>query len=231
MPKLLANSSKFNQPELTGQAIKEALEKSEKQIVENVRVDTTLSGSTGVVGVIRGDKLYMANVGDSRAVFGMGIDSTDSKKCIAKDVTIDHKPDLPEEQKRINEVGGRVFAIKFDDGIDGPPRVWLSYADLPGLAMSRSLGDTIAKEAGVVSEPDLFEVTLTKQHKFLILATDGLWEFMSSQEVVDIVSKYADPTSPDPEAAIRELVAESNKRWRENEPVVDDTSIIVAFFV
>lgn len=230
IPKFLANSKLFPQDEKTGQALKDALEKVEKEIVDDVRVDTTLSGTTGVVSVIRGQKLYVANVGDSRAIFGVRDLHSENKAFFAKEVTIDHKPDHPEEKKRIQEVGGRVFAVRFDDGIDGPARVWLSYADLPGLAMSRSLGDTIAKEAGVVSHPDLFEYDLTAEHKFLIIASDGLWEFMSSQEVVDIVAKHANSTAPDPEAAIEELVEESARRWRMNEPVIDDTSIIVAFF-
>jgi len=228
VPQLLANSTAFNEPLSTGEAIKEALDCAEREIVDDIDVDTTLSGSTGVVGIIRGAKLFMANVGDSRAVFGV---DGENGKILARDVTLDHKPDLPNEKKRIQEIGGRVFAVRFDDGIDGPARVWLSYADLPGLAMSRSLGDTIAKEAGVISQPDLFEVDLTVQHKFLIIATDGLWEFMSSQEVVDIVSKYANSENPDAESAIEELIDVSARRWRQNEPVVDDTSIIVAFFM
>ena len=233
IPKLLSSSASFSNSQSTGVAIKEALLKAEREIVDNVHVDTTLSGTTGVIAVVRGTKLFVANVGDSRAVFGMSdenADASQSGKYIARDATIDHKPDHPEEKKRIQEIGGRVFAVKFDDGIDGPPRVWLSYADLPGLAMSRSLCDTIAKEAGVISDADLFEIDLTQSHKFLIIATDGLWEFMSSQEVVNIVSKYANSVAPDAEAAIKELVEESNKKWRANEPVIDDTSIILAFF-
>jgi serine/threonine protein phosphatase PrpC len=180
--------------------------------------------------VLRGQKLFVANVGDSRAIFGMQ-DQENSRGFVAKEITRDHKPDLPDERKRIVEVGGRVFAVRFDDGIDGPARVWLSYAELPGLAMSRSLGDTIAKEAGVISTPDLFEEDLTPDHKFLVMASDGLWEFMQNQEIVDIVAKYARGPNPDPEGAIEELVEESARRWRINEPVIDDTSIIVAFFM
>jgi serine/threonine protein phosphatase PrpC len=175
----------------------------------------------------RRHRLLVANVGDSRAVFGRF--SPASGKIQAVDITKDHKPDDPEETRRIDEAGGRVFALKFDDGIDGPARVWLSYADMPGLAMSRSLGDTIAKEAGVISEPDLFELDVQAHDRFYVVASDGLFEFMTSQEVVDIVAKHAAPV-PDPERAIKELVQESHRRWVRNEPVIDDTSIIVAFF-
>ena len=50
-------------------------------------------------------------------------------------------------------LGGRVFAVEYDDGVDGPCRVLLGHMDVPGLAMSRSLGDAIAHTAGVSSEP------------------------------------------------------------------------------
>ena len=58
------------------------------------------------------------------------------------------------------------------------------------------------------------------------------WEFMTSQEVVDIVATHqgGGGTPPDPRSAINELIHESNRRWRLEEPVIDDTTIVVAFF-
>lgn len=70
----------------------------------------------------------------------------------------DHKPNLPSETKRILLAGGNIASITYDDGIDGPPRVWLRDEGVPGLAMSRSVGDTIAKQAGVCSEVEVTEV-------------------------------------------------------------------------
>ena len=213
----------FDREGRVGTILKEALLLVEREIINDCSIDTTLSGTTAVVSLLRKNKLFVANVGDSRIIKGTLRD----RKIVAEDVSIDHKPDLEAEQKRIESCGGRVFAMQYDDGIDGPPRVWLSYADMPGLAMSRSLCDTVAKEAGVTSEAEIFEYTLDSKDKFLVLATDGLWEFMSSQEVADIVAKYMSPA--DPKAAIRALVQESNKRWRAEEPVIDDTTIIVVY--
>jgi len=98
------------------------------------------------------------------------------------------------EKARILAANGRVFAVRYDDGVDGPARVWLKDLDVPGLAMSRSLGDVVAHTVGVSSEPEVFEYTLdSARDVFLVLATDGLWEFMSDAEVVRMVGVAKDP--------------------------------------
>ena len=64
--------------------------------------------------------------------------------------------------------------------------------------MSRSLGDEVAKRVGVVSDPEIREIELEEQDKFIVQASDGVWEFMSNKEVIDIVIPYwklNDPTT------------------------------------
>ena len=124
-------------------------------------IDTEFSGTTAVMGVLRGKQLLVANIGDSRVILGDGTD----KGVVAQEVSDDHKPDRPDEQKRIESCGGRVFAVEYDDGVDGPPRVWLGHMDIPGLAMSRSLGDSVAHTAGVLSEPELHVAEIKDTHK------------------------------------------------------------------
>ena len=137
---------------------------------------------------------------------------------------IDHKPDLPAEKKRITDTGGRVFAVEYDDGIDGPPRVWLGHMDVPGLAMSRSLGDVVAHSAGVVSDPEFTEFELDpKNDKFIVVATDGLWEFVDNHETIEMVEGQAGPAQ-----AVDVLVTEAGARWMQEEQVIDDTTVIVA---
>ena len=104
--------------------------------------------------------------------------------------------------------------------------------------MSRSLGDTVAHTVGVSSKPECFEVTLEAKHRCLILASDGLWEFLESQDVVDMIyaihkngggtdSTYA----PDfAEKCINELMKKSHNLWMEEERVVDDTTIVMLVF-
>jgi len=144
-------------------------------------IDTEFSGTTCVIGMLRGRTLAVANIGDSRVILGRKEPGARGLKAIS--ISDDHKPDREDEQRRIESRGGRVFAVEYDDGVDGPPRVWLGHLDIPGRAMSRSLGDTVAHTAGVISEPEMHFLELTPADKILIWASDGLWEFMSNQEV------------------------------------------------
>ena len=96
--------------------------------------------------------LTCANVGDSRVILG-AVDGSGNLK--VEEVSHDHKPDNPDEQKRIEASGGRVFGVRYPDGVVGPARVWLAKKYAPGLAMSRSLGDTVAHSVGVSSTPEI----------------------------------------------------------------------------
>ena len=69
-------------------------------------------------------------------------------------------------------------------------RVWLKHEDIPGLAMSRSFGDSTAAKVGVNAVPEVKEVTLELEDKIVVLASDGVWEFLSNQEVANVVYPY-----------------------------------------
>ena len=103
-------------------------------------IDCTFSGSTGIVVYIANGKLYSCNAGDSRAVLARSTvnSGTGEGKLVAIPLSDDQKPEREDEKKRILENKGRVEACKGVKGEDiGPPRVWLSHQDVPGLAMSR----------------------------------------------------------------------------------------------
>jgi serine/threonine protein phosphatase PrpC len=172
------------------------------------------------MAIIRGNHVTGVNIGDSRVILG----KEEAGRMVAQDITFDHKPESPKEKERILACGGRVFAVEYDDGIDGPARVWLGHMDIPGLAMSRSLGDVVAHSAGVISEPEFTEYELNPStDKFIVVATDGLWEFISNQETVDFVEAQNTPAD-----AVDVLVTEAATRWMHEEQVIDDTTIIVA---
>lgn len=60
----------------------------------------------------------------------------------------------------------------------GPQRVWLPNQNLQGLAMSRSLGDNVSKPIGVTHEPEVVKLEVEERDKFILLASDGVWEFI-----------------------------------------------------
>lgn len=99
--------------------------------------------------------------------------------------------------------------------------------DVPGLAMSRSLCDAVAHSAGVSSEPEFFDYEFNpsgREDLIMVMASDGLWEFMSDQEVMEIAH-----STTEPRFAVDRLISESNERWMREEQVIDDTTVCVAF--
>lgn len=216
-------SEMFNHPAWTTDVKKasaDAIAKVEHSVIRNFRIDTEFSGTTLSMAIIRGNHLTGVNIGDSRVILG----KEENGKMVPEEVTFDHKPDSPEEKERILACGGRVFAVEYDDGIDGPPRVWLGHMDVPGLAMSRSLGDAVAHTAGVISDPEFTEFELDPEtDKFLVVATDGLWEFVDNKETVEMTVAEAGP-----DEAVDYLVKEAGMRWMREEQVIDDTTVIVA---
>lgn len=138
-----------------------------------------LSGSTLNLTIVNRVSLmlYNFNVGDSRAIL---INKSMSE---LTELSKDHKPNLQEEQSRIHSKGGRVFQLKNQNNRRvGPYRVWQSNMDIPGLAMSRSIGDLAAKQVGVISTPTIFTLQLQKEQKYVLAAaSDGIWEVLDNK--------------------------------------------------
>nr|BBD74746.1 protein phosphatase 2C 4 [Striga hermonthica] len=116
-------------------------------------------GSTAVVALLTPDKIVVSNCGDSRAVL--------CRNGVTIPLSVDHKPDRPDELNRIQEAGGRVI---FWDG----PRV------LGMLAMSRAIGDNYLKPY-VIPVPEVTVTERTVEDECLILASDGLWDVVSNE--------------------------------------------------
>ena len=203
-------------------ALKFGIYEVDRQIHRS-NVDISFSGSTLVALLVRGNTVVCANIGDSRVVLGRKTENWQ-----ALDLSKDHKPELPAERSRILDSNGRVEPYYDSEGeAMGPFRVWLKDHNIPGLAMSRSLGDSVAAMAGVVSEPEVSAFTLSVCDKFLILASDGIWEFISSQTAVEIVQSAWE--SGHTEVCCEVLVKEALQRWKQLDDTVDDITVIVIF--
>ena len=152
--------------------------------------DVRFSGSTCTSVFIYGRKVYCANVGDSRTIL-IRLDNNNEDGCATGALSNDHKPDDVDESMRILEKNGRIDCFKDQFGNQiGPLRVWLKHEDIPGLAMTRSFGDSTAARVGVIAIPEIKEHELNPDDKVLVLASDGVWEFLSNQEVANIIYPY-----------------------------------------
>jgi serine/threonine protein phosphatase PrpC len=111
----------------------------------------------------------------------------------------------------------------------GPKRVWLKHKQVPGLAMTRSIGDMAAASVGVTAEPEIKVIpNLSQRDKFLVIASDGIWDRLSNQEIMMLIAKQYYPTR-DADGAASHLVREAVDRWQSEQGMVDDITIVIAF--
>lgn len=184
--------------------------------------DIGVSGTTCVACVQNpeGTKLWIAWLGDSRLIFG----STEELKF----ETQDHKPEFAPERKRIESLGGNVREI--DDAGFISHRIFLPGEEYPGLCMTRSFGDECLTPYGVTYVPQIagpLAIDEGSQH-FLFLASDGVWEFLTSQWVFDKINRrLEDP----PKKITRYVVDAARRRWkREEGDYCDDITAILVLF-
>ena len=148
-----------------------------------------ITGSTANILVIQDKKLYFANVGDSRSVI--------CKKGQSFTMSIVHKPSIPEELNRIEKAGGWVL----DGRIMG------------NLYLSRSIGDLeykknkqLKNEEQMISNfPDVKIENIVSDFDFIVLASDGIWDCKSSQEICDF---FSDKFNKEPDGKISTFIEE-----------------------
>ncbi|XP_010526068.1 PREDICTED: probable protein phosphatase 2C 61 isoform X2 [Tarenaya hassleriana] len=156
----------------------------DKRILKRKKtLDCSSSGTTAVLALRRGEELMIANLGDSRAVMVMA-GTNENEDARALQLTNDLKPSVPSEAERIRKSNGRVLALEAEPNVH---RVWLPFKDYPGLAMSRALGDFVLKNYGVIQFPEVFTHRITSDDRFLVLASDGVWDVLSNEEVATVV--------------------------------------------
>jgi serine/threonine protein phosphatase PrpC len=205
-----------------------AIKDTKKALKANARhLDSKHSGTTAVTALKMGDRLVVANVGDSRAVLGRRSDT--GRHVRAVELSSDHTPDRPDEAKRLQKANGRVHPSMLIDGNTGsteyvgPNRVWDRHGD-HGLAMSRSLGDTHLNPY-VIAEPEITQKRLDSKDQYLVLASDGIWDVIGNQEAVEIAAKYQQPSE-----ASKHLTRLARMRWHEETGgmMSDDITAVVA---
>ncbi len=172
-----------------------------------------------------------------------GANIFDEGKLYAVPLSSDQTPWRSDERNRILEAGGRILTSdqinglepitdEWDDVVLGEdidtegtiPRVWLENKDIPGTSFTRSIGDSIAESVGVNGEPEILKKRVYKNDEYLVIASDGVFEFLTNQSVIDMCDKCANPLE-----ACEEIVKASYAEWLRHEDRTDDITVIVFF--
>jgi serine/threonine protein phosphatase PrpC/cold shock CspA family protein len=193
------------------QTDKDILESSERKKIEQI-------GSSAITAVVHGNpkiqttplRLVVANVGSSRAVLCR------SGEAVA--LSDDHKPTRADEKKRVERAGGLVLQVKgkWHVCVSANPHSMnkAQRREYQGLEVTRSLGDLYFKNPSQLSvcEPETVVVPLSEKDLFLVLATDGIWNVLSNQEVIDLAASHFD----DAEEAAKKIVRTAHQKGSED---------------
>ncbi|XP_015431164.1 PREDICTED: probable protein phosphatase 2C T23F11.1 [Dufourea novaeangliae] len=153
------------------EAIKHGFLELDEAMQNDIVLRDEQAGTTVIALLIKDNILYSANAGDSRAVASI--------EGYAIPLSRDHKPTLEDERERIEAAGG-----------------WVAFNRVNGqLALSRALGDFMFKrnerkspqEQIVTAFPEISQFQITEDWEFIVLACDGIWDVMTSKEVVNFV--------------------------------------------
>jgi serine/threonine protein phosphatase PrpC len=182
----------------------------------------SFQGTTAVAVVIHDQggtrrHIISVNIGDSRAVL--------SRRGIAIDLTTDHKPNDPNEKFRVEQLGGHVDWYGMLDDRTGEPLLDTGVFRINGnLAVSRSLGDR-SERPFVSSEPDIKVFSILNDiDEFIVLASDGLFDVMSSQEVVSFLHQKKVTNLQKQDALAKTLAEEAIRRGS-----LDNISVIIVW--
>lgn len=174
LPKILVKNSNYQSANYT-QALKDTFLATDVAILNDDELSKDPSGCAATSTLITKDKIYCANAGDSRSILSIN--------GLVKPLSFDHKPTNEGEKNRIVNAGGFVDMGRVNGN----------------LALSRGIGDFEFKdskilppeEQAVTALPDVLEHKLnTLTDEFIVLACDGIWDCLTSQQVVDFVRRY-----------------------------------------
>jgi serine/threonine protein phosphatase PrpC len=208
---------------LTDEAVHGILTRAVNKVADGL-AQTTIplqhSGTTFIGSLIFDNRIYTANVGDSQ---GMLLSSGDDNSVVIKDLNYLHNPDVPTERARIERAGGKVSQIPgLPTQEAGPFRIWLADMSGPGLAMARSIGDSVAHSVGAIHTPTIDKKTIDASCKYCLWASDGVFEFLTTTDVAQHINKNSDLKE-----MAKSIVKASVRMWRKYDQVVDDITVVI----
>ena len=182
------------------------------------------------------NKIHVANLGTSRAV----LCRSTPRFCQTIHLSRDNKPSFQDEGNRIIQSGGKIRKLFKDGEFVGEERIWMDQ-DGPGITATRGLGGFKLKKIGLISDPEIEHFDLLHLDKFILMASDGVWDVIDSEEAIRFIE-----SQPNKENAATLLAEEAKRRWNNPNRLrngvyvsdnpnattlqdIDDISVITAF--
>lgn len=213
---------------LLEQALRETYVLSDKKLLERCsRQQQHYATSTGVTVLVAHDYLLCCHLGDSRIVLGIERNG----EMVAEQATQDHKPDMEGERKRIEECGGMVERLinhnnkPFIRGGDFMMRKALGEQPMQ-LQYSRAFGGKDLKIFGLSSNPDVKVMRRSKEVRWVILGSDGLWDVVSATQAVSLVEQANEQGNNPSAALVRAALLEQSRRKAR----ADNITVVVVQF-
>jgi len=185
------------------------------------QIDIRYSGSTCLICLVFDGKIWIANLGDSRAVIAREVKGSLEVKPLSRDAI----PDQHDFLQVITAKGGRVTkdpegnVVLF--GTDGDKTM--------SLGMATSLGDTWAESYGLSHRPEISSQEVNDEDLFIILGSDGIWSIYDNEQIASLCYNGLKDI-PDPKEVCKKIVVMCIEEWRRKYNRVDDVSMILHSF-
>ena len=220
-----------------------AMHETNNSLNKDEKVNSKLSGTTAATVCFHAGRMTVCNVGDSRVLLGHREEKDGESKLIALPLTRDQTPYRKDERDRVRKAGADVMTYDQLKGVESkhdnfgdlvlgeridiqgdPPRLWVPGKETPGTAFTRSLGDDVAEKIGVIAEPEMVTTSLCSHDEYLVIATDGIFEFLKNDQVLKICEESSNPVD-----ACEKLTRAACDQWLEHDSRTDDITVIVCF--
>jgi len=208
MPRAVFKSSNFVKGDVPG-ALNNAFHRVHRKGIETV--DCRFSGAACTVLLVSPDTIWVAHVGDCKVVLGVpdSLPNAEEYHFFPISLTKEHRLALQHEFDRIVKSNGEVRRLANDHS----HRTFVKNEDYPGLTLTRSVGDRVGHQIGIVHQPTIAYLKKAdlQPGAFFAIASGGLWATMSERTVVNWVGRYFEHANE----AAKCLCEEAMKRWED----------------
>jgi serine/threonine protein phosphatase PrpC len=190
----------------------------QKDLTQRYNYNIEYSGTTLCSAFLLGKILYVSNIGNSRIILGNY--NSNLNKWNSRQLSLEHTPTSPDEIKRIMAINSKVTIARNENEEEIEPYQTCDKdkeSVLPGISLSRSIGDSFAKDLGVIYEPETFKYNLNINDKIIVVGSYGFWVYMNNDEVINIIGKYYEEGIKAEEASVNIVEIAKNKWIEENE--------------